>query len=641
MKEHSDFIFHHQNDIMIFMKSKSILITILSILFILLPSSYISAQSNPDFKINTYTKIFYTTGQNYVTVANEYERLVENSSYYFTREGEKVFHIPDVSTGEESVKIEREFKSASLKVTDSKDNPVHFTKEEAQIGEGMYIHIPYYRTTTRTLPYKITMTYNTHDNVIKSGNLVTIVASSLPKDTVFVRNDEKSKTSTEFNYSLSIITDKNISTLAKAYPSFTKEDKGDQVYYNFTAEDRIEKSPTLEFGTSVVYRFELEYKTPKTDNLIPSQYSEVFKALSTNIYEISLPREFAETNQKVVIDEITPLPRKIYRDNEGNVIASFEISANKEDKILVTGYISSSQEEYNVVNRNPMDIGFNEYLEKIKNDKGSGKYLTPTKYWEVRDPFIQKQALELKEDKQTLYDVVDTVYQYVNDTLTYDEGKASSENERIGAVKALTGGASVCMEYADSMIAILRAQGIPARAALGYANITDSPTELIRHQWLQIWIPDYGWLSIDPTFESSNRKIGQLIERVLWETFNDDSLSNISIFSADKLGAFTEENFSIKIYSIEKIPDGEQKTYSDILPDKGIENSSKYTVGNLTNSLFKTTVLGKALLVTLPIITTILLSIFLIVVIRTGIKKMKKKKEEKVLTNKPVGRFPT
>lgn len=624
------------------MKSKYILLTILSIFFLLITTSILLAQTNPDFKINTHTQIYYTTGKNYVTVVNEYQRLVENNSYYFTKEGEKVFHIPDVDTDEENVKKERAFKLDTLKVTDTRNNPVHFTTEEKGIGEGIYIHIPYYRTTTKSLPYKILMTYDTHDNVIKSGNLITIVASSLPIDTLFIRNDEKSKTTTEFNYDLSIISDKNIPTLAKAYPSFIKEEKDEKIYYNFKAEDRIGKSPTLEFGTSAIYRFELEYETPKTDNLIPSQYSEIFKALSTNIYEISLPREFSETDQKIDIDEITPTPRKIYRDSEGNVIASFELAANKEDRIKVTGYISSSQDAYDIVTKNPMDITFSEYLEKIRNDKGSSKYLTPTKYWEVQDPFIQQKASELKEEKETLHDVVDAVYQYVNDTLTYDEVKASSENERIGAVKALTGGASVCMEYADSMIAILRAQGIPARAALGYANITDTPVELIRHQWLQIWIPDYGWLSIDPTFESPNRKMGQLIERVLWETFYDDSLSNISIFSANKLGNFSEEKFSIKIYSVEETPpEKELKRYSDILD---IENSNRYTVGNFTNSLFKTTVLGKALLVTLPIIVTIALLIFFIVIIKLGIKKVKKKKEpekERTLTNRSVGRFTT
>ncbi len=636
------------------MKLKNILLTILSISLFLLTTSPILAQTQPDFKMNTYTKILYTTGQNHVTIINEYERVVENSSFFFTKGGEKIFHIPDVGTNPESVKKEREFKLASLKVTDDRNRPINFTKQESNIGEGIYIHIPYYRSIEKSSPFKIIMTYDTHDNIVKSGNLVTIVGSSLPIDTIFVRNNEvkdgtnnaKLNTTTEFNYNLSIITDKNIPTLAKSYIPFTKEEKDDKIYYNFSAENRIDKSPMLEFGTSVIYRFELEYKTPKTDNLIPSQVSDVYKAVSTNIYEISLPREFAETKQKVTIDEISPLPKNIFLDKEGNVIASFEIPANKEDIIKVTGYISSSQNKWSNKQKNPLDIDLNEYFEKIKESKEGQNYLLPTTYWEVNDSFIQSKAKELKASTTTLYELIDNVYQYVNDTLTYDQAKADSENKRTGAVTALTGGASVCMEYADSMIAILRAQGIPARAALGYANITEEPTNLVRHQWLQIWIPDYGWLSIDPTFESSNRKMGQLIDRVLWETFGDDTLTNISLRTANNTSDFTAENLTIKIHAVNDIPAEENKTYSDILPNFDIENSTKYTVENLTNSLLKTTVLGKALLVSLPIIVTLITLTLLITLIKSVVRRFKKgekykKDKEKSLTNRPIKSRPT
>ena len=625
------------------MKIKNIFLTILLVTCTLLLTTPIYAQSTPDFKINTYTKIYYTTGQDYVTVKNEYERLVENSSFYFTKEGEKVFHIPDVSSIEGEVTKEREFKKNSLKVTDPNDNAINFNLEELPIGEGMYIHIPFYRTTTKSLPYKIIVSYNTHDNVIKSGQLITLMASSLPTDTIFQRNDEKNKTETEFNYNLSIIVDENIPKLAKAYPKFTKEEKEGLTYYNFLAEDRINQPPTLEFGTSVVYKFELEYQTPKTDNLIPSKYTGFFKALSTNIFEISLPREFAETNQKVVIEEISPLPKKIYRDEEGNVLAVFEIPANKDDKIKITGYISSSQNEYNTASENPLDIDFKQYLEKINKDSSNKKYLNPTKYWQSDDPFIQKTAESLIPNDGTLEDVIDATYQYINDTLTYDNNKANSENERIGAVNALLGGASVCMEYADSMIALLRAQGIPSRAAFGYTEITDTPRELIRHQWVQVWVPEFGWISIDPTYESKNRKIGQLIERVLWETFNDDSISNIYVYSVNNLDNFEEEYFSIKISSVDSIPDIEQKTYSDILPGVGIEDSNKYTIGNWTNTFLKTTILGRALLVTLPILVILFITIAILASIKiirakTGKAKKSQKKE---LINKSVGRFPT
>ena len=70
-------------------------------------------------------------------------------------------------------------------------------------------------------------------------------------------------------------------------------------------------------------------------------------------------------------------------------------------------------------------------------------------------------------------------------------------------------------------------------------QILQTLVELIRHQWLQIWIPDYGWLT--SSFESPNRKMGHQLKEYLGN-FHDDSLSNI-FFSANKLGNFSEEIF--------------------------------------------------------------------------------------------------
>lgn len=619
-----------KNAIMISMKSlKGLIKLTLSICFLLSVWSIVNAENNVDFLINTHTDINYTTGNDFVTIKNTYERKVQNGSYYFSREGEKVFHIPDLATTDENIQKERAFKLDSLRVLDDRGKPLKYTKEELPSKEGIYIHIPYYKATTKSTPYKIIMTYKTHDNIIKSGNLVTITGSSLPKDTIFQKKDPDTGTTTQFNYDFSITTDKNIPPLAKAFPKFTKEEDEKKNIYNFTQHDRLEKSPTLEFGTSVTYRFEIEYKTPKTDNFIPLEYTKVFKAISTNIYEISLPREYAEINQTVTIDHITPTPKNIYRDQEGNVIVSFEVQANKEDVIKVTGYIKSSQKAYDLDTQSPADTDLEEYLKKIKEDKNNSKYLAPTKYWEVKDPFIQENALRLLENKKTLLELIEADYQYVNDTLEYDTAKANSNNERIGAVSALKGGASVCMEYADSMIAILRAQGVPVRAALGYTNITDEPLELVRHQWLEIWIPGYGWLSVDPTFESNNRKIGQLIERVLWETFNENSLSNISVFSADKLTNFTDENLEIKVYAIdsEKI-NNEGKSYTEIIPYKDLDSSSQHSLGGWFNSLLKATVLGRAILITIPIIVTITILIIILLSIKLIVRKVKKKRNK-------------
>lgn len=577
--------------------------------------------------MDTNTTITYNTGEDFVTVKHEYIRTVKNASYYLTKDGEKVFHIPDLKAPTEEIQKERAFKLDSMTITDGRGIKLNYKTEELGIGEGMYIHIGYNRATTANMPYTIIMTYKTHDNIVKSGGLTTIMASALPKDTVFQKTEEKSGMTTQFNYNLSMIVDQNLEPLAKAFPLFVKEEKNEKTIYRLNQEDRRGNPPTLEFGTNANYKFELEYKTPKTDHAIPEQYSNIFKALSTNIFQLSLPREFEETNQKILIQNIYPIPSSIYRDEQGNVIAMFELAANREDTIKISGYISSKREEYKKDWDSHLNIPFSEYLKRIGEDRENLAYLKPTKYWEIENEYIQNTSKDLLSGKNTLLEIIDADYQFVNDVLEYDEKKANSENERIGAVKALTGGASVCMEYADSMIAILRAQGIPARAALGYTNITNEQTELVRHQWLQIWIPDYGWFSIDPTYESTDRKMGQLIDRVLWETFNEDSLSNISVFSANNLDIFKESDYKIKIYSVTEIPTQNLMSYEEILPDQEIDVQPQYSVGHWFNSLFKTTTLGKAILVSLPIVVLIVIVTIAVVIAKALIKRVRTRKQ--------------
>ena len=305
--------------------------------------------------------------------------------------------------------------------------------------------------------------------------------------------------------------------------------------------------------------------------------------------------------------------------------------ANKEGIISIEGYITAEQNSYND-RVNPLDIKLDEYIQEIQASDFTKKYLTPTKYWESGNQYIVDIANNLKKDVLSLENSVHLDYKYVNDILDYDESKANSDNERIGAVKALQGGGSVCMEYADSMIAILRAQGIPARAALGYANLDENRDgNQIRHQWVQIWIPEYGWYSIDPTFESKNMKLGQQLDRVLWETFNGDSLSNIRIFSADNIQEMTTNGFSLKVFGVsDKIDVSNLKGYVDLVPNKeydenGLPENKSFVFSTWINTFLKATVLGRALVITIPVIVTLAVLISIISILSSVIKRSRQK----------------
>ncbi len=63
-----------------------------------------------------------------------------------------------------------------------------------------------------------------------------------------------------------------------------------------------------------------------------------------------------------------------------------------------------------------------------------------------------------------------------------------------------------CEQFATSMALMARALGIPARVVLGFAPgkvLLNDTTVLIQdrnaHSWVEIWIPQFGWMMFDPT----------------------------------------------------------------------------------------------------------------------------------------------
>jgi transglutaminase-like putative cysteine protease len=57
-------------------------------------------------------------------------------------------------------------------------------------------------------------------------------------------------------------------------------------------------------------------------------------------------------------------------------------------------------------------------------------------------------------------------------------------------------GKGVCQDFTHLMIALLRSFGVPARYVSGYLHReADSQS----HAWCEAWVPDVGWLGIDPT----------------------------------------------------------------------------------------------------------------------------------------------
>ncbi len=61
----------------------------------------------------------------------------------------------------------------------------------------------------------------------------------------------------------------------------------------------------------------------------------------------------------------------------------------------------------------------------------------------------------------------------------------------------LTHGKGVCQDFTHLMIAILRSWDVPARYVSGYIHRTNKESQ--SHARCEAWLPDLGWVGIDPT----------------------------------------------------------------------------------------------------------------------------------------------
>ena len=105
-------------------------------------------------------------------------------------------------------------------------------------------------------------------------------------------------------------------------------------------------------------------------------------------------------------------------------------------------------------------------------------------------------AEKMKDD--TPYHVALRFCQYVYDNFNYIKGVTTVET-RLDEIWKLKAG--VCQDFAHILMEMLRMVNIPARYVSGYicTSRNNMRGEGATHAWAEAYIPDFGWLGIDPT----------------------------------------------------------------------------------------------------------------------------------------------
>jgi transglutaminase-like putative cysteine protease len=182
--------------------------------------------------------------------------------------------------------------------------------------------------------------------------------------------------------------------------------------------------------------------------------------------------------------EISPKDYELVVDEYGNQYAEFDFSRQP------AGTTQTVKIDYRIV--------VNELAYDLSICEGEllDAFLQPELHIESVNPQIRELASELSQGKGTVCQQMRSFYDYIGNKLVY-----TSNGENWGAQAALGPMGADCTEYTSLLVALCRAQGIPARYFEGllYLDKETDAIAKIEHAWPDVYLPGVGWVAIDPT----------------------------------------------------------------------------------------------------------------------------------------------
>lgn len=277
------------------------------------------------------------------------------------------------------------------------------------------------------------------------------------------------------NYNITLMVPKSLGNEAYISPR-PKDSKAEGEFNNYYFDkDQVAKSGiSAGFGKFQVFSFSLNYHLEND-------------SAEKKSMEIAIPPD--TSLQRIHYESIDPKPENVFSDEDGNWIASYNLSSKERVDVAVKGTVQ--------IFSSPRDFLIPPPVTLLSNTK-------PTEFWQSNEEVIRTLAERLKTPRK--------IYDYVVNTLNYDSAGVKSSAQRLGAIDALRNPQSaLCMEFTDLFIAIARAAGIPAREINGFAyteNPNIQPLSLVSdvlHSWPEYWDKERNtWVSVDPTWGSTS-----------------------------------------------------------------------------------------------------------------------------------------
>lgn len=137
-----------------------------------------------------------------------------------------------------------------------------------------------------------------------------------------------------------------------------------------------------------------------------------------------------------------------------------------------------------------------EFLKSIKNQPGFMDFMVPEAF--ISREEVKNALAEIVSDDKTPLQISNLLSEYVYNNFSYKKGITSVESKTEDVWKLKAG---VCQDFAHMLLVFLRMFEIPSRYVSGYICPKDKEMrgEGATHAWVEAYVPNYGWLGLDPT----------------------------------------------------------------------------------------------------------------------------------------------
>jgi len=278
----------------------------------------------------------------------------------------------------------------------------------------------------------------------------------------------------------------------------------------------------VDYQTDKLYKITIgdEEKVRQTDGKLEFlEYTNQVRNYGPGILEevdvyLAVPQDL--DNQKVISIEYEPVPIDFLTDKWGQKVAHYRYRGVASSDFITVSMKAKAKLYNTKYFIFPEKVGsLKDIPREIKK-----KYLVDDTKFSISDPFIQESAAEAVGDEKNPYWIARKIYRYVQNKMHYE--LAGGWNI---APTVLKRGSGSCSEYSFVYIALCRAAGLPTRYAGSVAiRGDDASTDDVFHRWCEVYLPNYGWIPVDPsggdqaTPEGQASYFGNLANRYLITT---------------------------------------------------------------------------------------------------------------------------